>query len=119
MNERYKKIEIALMNEVKEIDSSLNKSEFEKIISAKFEFNEETIFNTKTKFIEFLEVFIPYAYKDLLSKNKSFMYIGIFLTKENDEIISTSYNINLINAMEIYGDNINGVLEATKMLLNN
>ena len=114
--EKIKEIEIALLNDEKQINDNI--SDFLKIMSGKIKITKD--FKNEEEFLKFYEEFVLTVYKELLSKIKEdFTHIGIFLTYENGNRKDESYSLEILDAMEKFSEEkIFGIVEAAKMVYN-
>jgi hypothetical protein len=115
MKEKIILIELSLL---KEISIIKDVGEFDKIATAKLQLEEPLEVNED--FDSLLNEFIPSAYKDLLKANKKdYTHVGFLYKTESGKIISTSYNLDLLEQMEKYSDeDISGIAEAAIMTVN-
>ena len=116
--EKIKTIELSLMNNVD--DNPDNVDNYIKATSAKMELYKLDLYDSMSSkdFLEFLTDYLPLAYDELIKNNPdSFTHVGLFFTDINDELASGSYSKSLIESMEKYGENVSGITEAAKLIL--
>jgi len=115
MKEKITLIELSLL---KEVSMTNDTGVFDKIATAKLQLEEALEVNDD--FNSMLNKFIPSAYKDLLKANKKdYTHVGFLYKTESAKIISTSYNLELLEQIEKYSDeDISGIAEAAIMTVN-